>query len=154
MKKILGILAVTSLLLACNSNSEQEKSTVPESTTDQHEHGEKGSELVLNNGAKWKADSVTNRNVIDLRTIADNFRILPSPSAGEYQILSNDLNNALNKMIKECKMTGPDHDALHQWLEPVLKETNELKNVSDTAIGRKIFKDIDQRIDHYHNYFE
>ena len=43
MKKILGILAVTSLLLACNSNSEQEKNTAPDSTTDQHEHAEQTS---------------------------------------------------------------------------------------------------------------
>ena len=154
IKKILSIIAIAGLLLACNSNKEQGKNTGPESASDQHEHSENGSELVLNNGAKWKADSVTNNNVTDLHTIADNFRILPSPSAGEYQILSNDLNNALNKMIKECKMTGPDHDALHQWLEPVLKETNELKNVSDTATARKSFKDIGQRIDQYHNYFE
>ena len=51
-------------------------------------------------------------------------------------------------------MSGPDHDALHQWLEPVLSETNQLKNVTDTAVAAKTFKSIDTRIDDYHNYFE
>lgn len=155
MKKILGMLFATGLLLACNSGNNKDKSTTSSPSAVNHsKHADNGSGLVLNNGAKWKADSVTNHNVVDLRSIADNFRMLPFPSAGEYQMLGNDLNNALNKMIKECKMYGPDHDALHQWLEPVLKETNELKNISDTSVARKTFKDIDQRIDHYHNYFE
>ena len=112
--------------------------------TEEHDsHGQaQSTELSLNNGAKWKADSITNRNVIDLRTIADNFRIQPFPSLNEYQILSNDLNNALNKMIQECKMTGPDHEALHHW-GPILKETDQLKKIADTAIARKTFKNID-----------
>ncbi len=138
-----------SLLFACNQSSNKKE-------TDEHAVHENGasSELTLNNGAKWKADSITNHNVVDLKTIADNFRIKPFPSLNEYQILGNDLNDGLNKMLRECKMSGPDHDALHHWLEPVIKGTNELKNVTDTSAGRSVFKSIDKQIDDYHNYFE
>jgi hypothetical protein len=51
-------------------------------------------------------------------------------------------------------MTGPDHEALHHWLEPILEKNKELKNISDTTNASKIFVSIDQRIDDYPNYFE
>jgi hypothetical protein len=51
-------------------------------------------------------------------------------------------------------MTGPDHEALHHWLEPILNDTKELKNVKDTAAGRSIFRSLDKKIDSYKTYFE
>jgi hypothetical protein len=149
MKKLFILLFGAATLFACNSNSADNK-------TDEHAKHDnvQPTELTLNNGAKWKADSITNHNVVALKTMADNFRIKPFPSLSAYQILGNDLNTSLNTMIQQCKMTGPDHDMLHQWLEPVLKESNQLKTVTDTAVGRTTFKSIDSRIDAYHNYFE
>ena len=147
MKKILLLSSFALLLFACNSSSNK---------TDEHadhSHSEMN-ELTLNNGAKWKSDSTTNHNVVNLKTIADNFRIKPFPAVNDYQLLGNDLKDGLDKMIKECKMTGADHEALHQWLNPLLKENNELKNVTDTSVARSVFKSIDKQLDEYHNYFE
>lgn len=149
MKKILFIFAATLFLVACNSQSDKNETR----ETVVHEHHD-STALTLNNGAKWKADSITNHNVVNLKTIADNFRIKPFPTVNEYHLLSTDLSNSLNNMIQECKMTGPDHEALHHWLEPVLNDVKELKNVSDTAAGRSIFKSLDGKIDSYHTYFE
>ena len=149
MKKILLFLFCTIFFVACNQSNN--KTEADEHAG--HVHDESVA-LTLNNGAKWKADSITNHNVVNLKTIADNFRIKPFPSTSDYQILSSDLKNGLNKMIQECKMSGPDHEALHHWLEPILKGTNELKNATDTAAGRSVFTSIDKQIDDYHNYFE
>lgn len=149
MKKILFLFVVASFLFSCNSDSG--KTEIVKSISPDHTGS---AALTLNNGAKWKADSITNRNVGNIKTIADNFRIKPLPTVAEYQLLSNDLSNGLNTMIQECKMTGADHEALHHWLESILKDTKELKNVSDTAAGRSIFKSLDHRIDEYHTYFE
>jgi hypothetical protein len=110
--------------------------------------------LSLNNGTKWQADSVTTSNVAYLKKIAGNFRTKPHHLLSDYKALSTDLNNALNKMIQQCKMTGPDHEALHHWLEPILKENNQLINITDTAIAASAFKSIDTRLDVYNNYFE
>lgn len=149
MKRLFYLVISLNLLIACNQNQDQ---AVNNDTTNPEEVHT--TELSLNNGAKWKADTTTNQHVTDLRTIADNFKILPFPALGEYISLGNDLNNSLQKMIQECKMTGADHEALHHWLEPVLKETNELKNTKDTASARKNFDHIDAQIDAYHTYFE
>ena len=149
MKKTVFLFLCVAFLFACNQSSDNNK--VDEHAD--HSHAET-TVLTLNNGAKWKADSITNHNVVGLKTIADNFRIKPFPSANDYQVLGADLSNGLNKMIQECKMSGPEHDALHQWLEPVLSETNQLKKVTDKAVSAKTFKSIDRRIDDYNNYFE
>jgi len=149
MKRLFYLVICTGLLISCNQNNNQE------ATNDSLTHDEANTTaLSLNNGAKWKADTATNQHVTDLRTIADNFKIQPSPSLNEYAILGNDLNNSLQKMIQECKMTGADHEALHHWLEPVLKETNELKNTKDATAARKNFDHIDAQIDAFHTYFE
>jgi len=149
MKRIIFGLLFSCFLFACNQNSEEADHHAHEDTA-----GVQQTQLTLNNGAKWKADSITNQNVVILKTIADNFKIKPFPSSNDYQILSGDLGNALNQMIQQCKMTGPDHEALHHWLEPILEKNKELKNISDTANASKIFVSIDQRIDDYPNYFE
>ncbi len=137
------------LLSACNQSSDK---------AEPGEHAghnqDQAAALSLNNGAKWQADSVTTNNVAYLKNIANNFKTKPHHLVNDYQALSTDLNNALNKMIQQCKMTGPDHEALHHWLEPILKETNELKNITDTTIAGSTFKAIDMRLDVYNNYFE
>ena len=150
MKKNLLLLFTSAILFACNTSSHKSEDH------DDHAHNghSEATELTLNNGQKWKADSVTNHNVVDIKTIADNFRIKPFPSINDYQLLGVDLKNGLDKMIRACKMSGPDHEALHQWLNPLLQNTNELTNVTDTTTGSSVFKSIDQRIDDYHNYFE
>lgn len=147
MKKTFLLLSFALLLFGCNSTSNKTGEHA------EHSHGETA-ELALNNGAKWKADVTTNNNVLEIKTAADSFRTKPSPSISDYQLLSGHLKDGLDKMIKECKMSGPDHDALHQWLSPLLKETNELKNVTDTAAAGLVFKSINKQIDGYYHYFE
>lgn len=149
MKKSLFTVICVSFLLSCNqgtSNSESHDDHTNAMAAD--------ASLALNNGAKWKADSITNHNVIRLKTTANMFRVEPFPSQDNYQLLGNDLGDDLNTMLQECKMKGADHDALHQWLEPILHQSNRLKNITDTALGRKIFDSVDHRIDVYNQYFE
>ena len=65
------MLLVTSLLLVCNSQNDKTGSTDSESSAEKlKEHEEKPEEVVLNNGAKWKADSTTLLNVALLKSIA------------------------------------------------------------------------------------
>ncbi|MGN6530445.1 MAG: hypothetical protein ACTHK0_01670 [Ginsengibacter sp.] len=149
MKKMLLTFVCTVFLLACNENADKAN------TNGHTDHANvQNADLTLNNGAKWKADSITNHNVVILKTIADNFRMKPFPNKNDYQILSSDLGNGLNEMIRQCKMAGPDHEALHHWLETILQDNKRLKEISDTSNSRQIFNSIDKRIDDYHNYFE
>lgn len=149
MKRAFFAVLCFAFIISCNQSANK---TDSDELADHQTAG--AIELSLNNGSKWKVDLITNHNVVNLKTIADNFRIRPFPSMNDYQILSGDLQNGLNTMIQECKMSGPNHEALHHWLNPIIQETSQLKNATDTSAGRTIFKSIDKQLDNYHTYFE
>jgi len=149
MKKIFFILFSTAFLLACNQGSNENESN--ENTMSDHAET---SELTLNNGAKWKADSSTNRHLISIKTTVNMFKVGPFPAVDKYQILGSDIQDGLNAMIKDCTLKGAPDEALHKWMLPILRQAGELKNVSDTAIAKPIFDSLDQRINIYYDYFE
>jgi len=154
MRKILLVLLIGSMLQACNTASDKGNSAGKSTVEDKHNHTGESSELTLNNGVKWKSDSITTHNVIQLKTTADMFRVQPFPSINNYQLLGKDLSNGVNTLIQQCSMKGAEHESLHKWLEPILDLTNQLKNVTDTSKARQIFKSVDSRIDDYQNFFE
>lgn len=149
MKKILFVIAFSSFLFACNTSSNKTGT----SDTTSGEAGE-SSLLTLNNGAKWKSDSNTNRHLVSLKTTANMFKVNPFPPIEEYHLLGSDLKSGIDSMIKDCKLTGAPHEELHKWLGPVLRQTNELKTITDTAVARSVFDSLDSRINIYYNYFE
>lgn len=150
MKKFVYLITGIILLFSCNQGNN--KTGVENNTSSIQAAAD--TSLTLNSGDKWKADSSTYNNVMDIKNTSDMFKIQPFPSLNEYHILGNDLTKGINKMIQECKMTGPDHEALHKWLEPILENANQLKSVSDTTAAKPIFQSIDARLDEYRNYFQ
>lgn len=149
MKKVFFILCSTAFFLSCNQSSNQ-KEPVENSMHETHENNE----LTLNNGAKWQADSSTNRHVVSIKTMANMFKVAPFPAAEKYQILGADVQAGFNSMIQDCTLKGAQDEALHKWMLPILRQAGELKNVTDTAIGRPIFDSLDHRINIYYDYFQ
>lgn len=138
-------------LLACQSAENKETKLQTEKATDTDTHHEDGAELSLNNGAKWKTDSSTNKNVLELyNRIADANPV----TLEDYQKTGKVLQSDINEMIKECRMHGADHDALHHWLEPLMEENKKLSEVITTEDGKKIFGIIRKQIENYSEYFE
>ncbi|MEO5945388.1 MAG: hypothetical protein ABIP79_01115 [Chitinophagaceae bacterium] len=117
MKKIFLILLITSFLLACNSAEDKEQKIETDSIA--HDHPAVVSDLFLNNGNKWKADSITNHNVVRLKTTADMFRVDPFPSINNYQLLGKDLSDDIDVLIQQSKMKGEEHESLHKWFAPI-----------------------------------
>jgi hypothetical protein len=160
MSKLFVLLMASAILMACN-NQQQEGH---EGHAD-HQHATESAPvatpaaetpsgntgLVLNNGAKWKADAATNQNVVLLRQIISG----PPPlDHGGYQQAAEKLQEGLNKMVKECAMKGPDHEALHQWLVPLMGKVKALKNAGSAAHSDTVYKEIVQQINRYSTYFE
>ena len=139
------------MLWSCNAATSPARETTAHSDTHGHEYA---TALALNNGQKWEADTPTNENVEAIRSIAQSFAVEPHTAITDYHVLGSGLQKGLDKMILECKMSGPDHDALHQWLEPILKDVNELKKADTIASAEKIFHAINERLEMYTQYFE
>lgn len=73
---------------------------------------------------KWQADEPTHRNVSALQKLAAE----PQYRDGQQnEVLATKLQAGLDQLVKECRMTGPAHDALHHWLEEMLQRTRDLK---------------------------
>lgn len=152
MKKLLMLL-FTSSLLACN-NAENKKGQTGISTEDAHYPATSATTLALNNGAKWKADESTNKNVSELKMIAKRLNENKSKTLVDYATVANELQTGLDKMIKQCRMQGPDHEALHQWLEPLLQNVANMEKATDEKKASGFFNTIEGQLKIYHQYFE
>ena len=139
---------MTGLLIACNSNNADQKN---KAKAEQEEHQGHGLALTLNNGAKWKADSATKANVLLFEAAAQNAK---KDKLEDYHQTADQLQNALNKMIAECKMQGADHDALHKWLEPLIEKIKKLKGETTTEKAQIDLKEIEEHIHLFNEYFE
>ena len=154
MKRILVLFFGAGILLGCNSNvANHEEASTHANDTFQVE-AQKNKELSLNNEIKWNSDESTNENVKELKTIIDNFNQEKETEISGYKMLATDLQNSLNRLIKECRMKGPDHDALHLWLEPVLKDVNSLNGATSSEEAAELFNSIDKKVNMYDQYFE
>lgn len=154
MKKILALLILTVGLAACHNESSDAhvhaSNTVDSNTISDATNAEA---VTLQKDGKWNADVATNKNVSALQATAAKLNAQPRQSKADYHAVSAELQIGLNQLVKECKMKGADHDALHMWLEPVLTETKELKGVTDTVTGERLFHSIRTRLLDYNLYF-
>jgi hypothetical protein len=149
MKKVLVLVCITVFLFACNQSS------VSNNAEEVHHHdASESTELTLNNGAKWQADSNTNRHLAGIKTMANMFRVAPSPTADRYQIFGSDIQMKLDTLVRDCTLKGAPDEALHKWMMPILRQSRDLKKVSDTAKARLIFDSLYNRINIYYDYFE
>lgn len=154
MKKLLILLLLAATLSACN-NQQHSKSSAELEQSEINDHHEATAEsLTLNNGAKWKVDISTSNNVKNLQDMLKNFDHRNDRSVAAYKMLQEDLQHGIDKMITECKMKGPDHEALHKWLEPFMTQVSQLKHASNVSDAATALKGIELQANLYNQYFE
>ncbi len=156
MKKLiftLSTLSILFLIVSCNQSRNHHGGMNHDDSHEHHGAMMQGNPMTLNNGSKWMVDAATSGNYDGMKTMTNMLAAEPSPSLTNYQIYGNDLTVALNKMISECKMKGPDHDALHQWMEPLIKQANDLKNIQDSLSAKNLFDSVHTRVDAFSDYF-
>ena len=152
MKKFLFWLLCASIFWACNNSSlKSDEAAKPVETL--HEHNKVQSTLALNNGAKWKADESTNNNVAELKLIVDRFGENESKFVADYSAVADKLQTGLDTLIKQCRMQGADHDALHLWLYPLLQNVKQLKTATTESEASKLFGELKARVYAYSQYF-
>lgn len=151
IKQYAIFLLVLGLFAACNTAPEAEIVTAngPAVTTAETEKV-----ISLNRDAKWKADASTAKNVSLLQQKALVLNKGAKATAADYHTISNELQVGINLLVKECSMKGADHDALHLWLEPLMGEVKELKTVTTTDTGDRLFYSIRTRLLDYNLYFQ
>lgn len=149
----LFIISFWLLLIAACNNQNPAPVADEHKAADQQEHNLPADALSLNNGAKWKADSSTNNNVKAMEAIVEQFAgVEKTPEA--YRQTGAALQAGLDKMISECRMKGPDHDALHKWLEPLIGQVKKLRESNSPEESAKQVSIITQQVQLYSQLFE
>lgn len=154
MKNILIASMLGFLFIACKTKQTAESSPEQPAMENQQAHDHPEHNLSLNQGAKWKSDLATLENVKNLQSIVEQAVKTPGPTLETYQKAADGLQAGLDKMIRECRMKGPDHDALHLWLEPLLKQVSGLKQSATLTDAKQSFEAIQVQVSLFPQYFE
>jgi hypothetical protein len=148
IKNILLLLA-TSLIVACGNQLNQEQDAAEathehshdsEHATHEHSHDTEPTNttsLALNNGAKWEADESTRKHTSALIKATDAFEQQPKKDLAAYHAFADEAQSILQELINGCTMEGPNHDALHLWLEPVLNDVKNLKDCKEETTAKE-----------------
>lgn len=119
-----------------------------------HQQVPASEKLVLNNGAKWKVDKPTSNNVTNLQRVVSTAAGKTAKSLPDYRKTGITLQQGIAKMIRECRMKGSDHQALHKWLEPLMEQVAQINRSPNRASAKKCFDDIKDHLNIFNRYFK
>lgn len=147
------------LFAACNNATEIEKATNI-TKVETHEvdtvsgHIEYANTLSLRNGAKWQTDESTRTHAAQLNTQVTVFNEKENLDLPAYHSFAADMQKELNGLTNDCKMKGPEHEALHVWLEPVLKEVNNIKTATTLENAKQATEKLTENVQKFNQYFD
>lgn len=156
--RLLPIIFLAAVIgISCGGNSDADRSDTSEHhhetmMEEEHHHHDGENELTLNKGEKWHLDSITNVNFKSLLAMTDKY---PDVDASPEQIkdYGNDVKSGIGQLVKDCTMKGPDHEALHAWLSPVMRQMNTLTDSTDAAPDAKVYDSLRRQIKIFDEYF-
>ena len=110
-------------------------------------HDDNASNLQLDNGKKWKANSETTAGINNMIAIVDRYN--EGGDNGDYAQLKSDLEKEFKLIFKNCTMTGAAHDQLHNYLMPLKDIIDQLDEPQPETILL-----LDDHLQMYFEYFE
>jgi L-lactate utilization protein LutB len=141
------------IIFSCNNSAKNEEQT-KEPIHEQHTNEILGDSLRLNQGKKWKSDAITNENITSFQRIAEQAKQIKDPGIKEYNEAGARMQKQLDKLISECRMKGPDHEALHKWLAPLFTSVSSLVKSQDKIEASQLIDKIHSYVNSYAKYFE
>ncbi len=111
-------------MVSCTSKENSNQSDNEEGNGKEHV----STAIQLNKDRKWKADQATKRNVAEMMQVINDSSYAV---AMKRRQLFDNLQAKIDTLVKQCSMQGKEHDALHIWLEKVLKDMKGLKESDD-----------------------
>lgn len=156
--KSLFLLLVASITLSCNQPKERNTVTPEQAmevatSTDEHQEtslSQWQKDIQLDQGQPWKANKATTDGIKNMSKLIHNEQ---RSSATAYRELAASLNEEMNTLIQKCTMTGPSHDNLHVYLQPLLLKLSELTKVESSKEGAQTTLEIMHHLEQYDTYF-
>ena len=155
-RKIMSGLILFSFFACNQANKVEQKDSTGAAATEEHAAAEEAhpAELTLNKGSKWKTDESTRFHAANLRTAIEEFNKKKEPGLTGYHSFAAELQTELGALVKSCRMKGADHEALHLWLGPVMKQTADLKSVRTAEEGKMVTEQLSADIQKFDQYFQ
>ncbi|MBD0778392.1 hypothetical protein HPE56_11360 [Maribacter sp. ANRC-HE7] len=160
MKRIIIIsIALLMGLIGCQETKKEQPGTTEKISETNHQADSKMSqepdnawisEIVLDNGVKWKANKETTDGVVLMLSYINERQ--PTTS-NEYRALGDRLNTVKNTVVKECTMDGASHDNLHIWLHPLIKKIAMLQKTQNQEEGALLLLNLKTHLEGYYDYF-
>ena len=152
MKISFSAIVIFLLIVGCTPSENKTE----ESPKEEHSHhqAEESEKLTLNNGVRWITDESTKRNVIAIRDLVISLDEKQLQTIENYHTAADEIKAKTNILIKECKMQGADHDALHLWLYPLLDDIKALSISTEPETSKQLFESILHRLYAFDTYFE
>ncbi len=108
--------------------------------------------IALVDGKKWHSDKATFEHIQALKRIGSNAKSLEQ--AGDFHQLAVQFSKELDNLLNDCTMEGPDHNALHKYLMPLMKKNKMLGQVKSVQRGAHILQKIQSQLEEYQNFFQ
>ncbi len=138
--KHLLLIAIISLISACNNSSESDK----KQETEVENHAEEGSnKLKMNGTEKWQANPETTEGINNMASLIDNYN---ANDQQNFAGLESELNTQFQLIFERCTMKGEAHNQLHNFLMPL---KNKLENISEQNVS-----ETRSYLYNYYDYFE
>ena len=117
---------------------------------DANTHGRENTTAPAASG-KWQTDSATRLHVLNLHKIVS----ADDPQAADAcQELSENISAEINALLRDCRMKGDAHEALHQWLESFMESNAQLKQSGAAEEAARQVSSMRQQLDQYTKTFE
>jgi len=145
-RKVLPILVPClslSLTASCKHRHEHD--------TQEHESKTTEAPPAPTDGTKWKANPETTRGIARMRTLIRKARNASPSGVPDLSTTARELRETYQTIFRECTMTGPAHDRLHDYLVPL---TPLLKNLEKPGAGERELTALEQRLAEYDEHFE
>jgi hypothetical protein len=144
------ILIIASLLIVACSDNAAHLQPAKEAEQEEHKSASFSDKLKLNNNAKWRTDDATKENVVAMTIVINDSN---NVGYNRSEQLVKQMQSRIDALLQQCKMKGADHDALHLWLELVMRD---LKNVraSDEDGYQKSYAALKRDVESFDVYFE
>ncbi len=142
-------LLLLALINTSCSNQEVHEHSPSEENTESHVHT--SGDILLNDGARWQANSETTEGVNNMINIIEEFR--SRVGADGYSELADTLKHEFTTIFQKCTMKGEAHNQLHNFLLPIKKYMGELDS-AHPEVSETNLKALEEHLKIYSEYFE
>ncbi len=150
---LLLLIPAVCFLVSCEKHATEHSHGEGHSHSEAHAHADhaEGASASKPDGEKWPVNPEMKPFVAQGQKLVQEF---VAKGDSDFLGLSAALKEQNQGLIKSCTMSGPAHDALHDWLVPQMERVTALAQTRNSDEAAKIVSALNQAYSDYGQHFE